>query len=64
MGPECAASLICGSGTIFGTFVGPVIIGAINAGIMAVDLSGLWTQLIYGLIIVLSVALQQLISRN
>jgi simple sugar transport system permease protein len=57
-------SVFGGSGTIFGTFVGAFIIGAINAGIVAVGLSGFWTQLIYGLIIVISVSLQTLISRK
>jgi simple sugar transport system permease protein len=57
-------SVFGGSGTIFGTFVGAFIIGAINAGIVAVGLAGFWTQLIYGLIIVISVALQMFISRR
>lgn len=57
-------SVFGGSGTIFGTFVGAFIIGAINAGIVAVGLAGFWTQLIYGLIIVVSVSLQALISRK
>jgi simple sugar transport system permease protein len=57
-------SVFGGSGTVFGTFVGAFIIGAINAGIVAVGLTGFWTQLIYGLIIVGSVSLQALISRK
>jgi simple sugar transport system permease protein len=57
-------SVFGGFGTIFGTFIGAFIIGAINAGIVAVGLAGFWTQLIYGLIIVISVALQTFISRK
>ena len=57
-------SVFGGSGTIFGTFVGAFIIGAINAGIVAIGLAGFWTQLIYGLIIVVSVSLQTFISRK
>jgi simple sugar transport system permease protein len=57
-------SVFGGSGTIFGTFVGAFIIGAINAGIVAVGLTGFWTQLIYGLIIIISVSLQALIARK
>jgi simple sugar transport system permease protein len=57
-------SVFGGSGTIFGTFVGAFIIGAINAGIVAVGLAGFWTQLIYGLIIVISVAIQTFIARK
>ncbi len=57
-------SVFGGSGTVFGTFVASFIIGAINAGIVAAGLTGFWTQLIYGLIIVISVALQSILSRR
>jgi simple sugar transport system permease protein len=48
-------SVFGGTGTILGTFIGAFIIGAIEAATVAVGLTGFWTQLIYGLIIVLSV---------
>ena len=48
-------SVFGGTGTILGTFLGAFIIGAIEAATVAVGLTGFWTQLIYGLIIVLSV---------
>jgi simple sugar transport system permease protein len=48
-------SVFGGVGTILGTFLGAFIIGAIEAATVAVGLTGFWTQLIYGLIIVLSV---------
>jgi simple sugar transport system permease protein len=57
-------SVFGGTGTIFGTFVAAFIIGAIEAGIVAVGMAGFWTQLIYGLIIIISVAIQTLISRR
>ena len=57
-------SVFGGSGSILGTFVACFIIGAINAGIVAIGLTGFWTQLIYGLIIVISVSLQTLLSRT
>ncbi|HLF01615.1 MAG TPA: hypothetical protein VI547_06535 [Anaerolineales bacterium] len=57
-------SVFGGMGTIFGTFVAAFIIGAINAGIVAVVLSGFWTQLIYGLFIVIAVTLQTVLSRR
>ncbi len=57
-------SVFGGAGTIFGTFVASFIIGAINAGIVAAGLTGFWTQLIYGLIIVISVSLQSVLSRR
>jgi simple sugar transport system permease protein len=67
-------SVFGGVGTVFGTFVGCLIIGTIEAGIVAIGtieigslvlkLSGFWTQLIYGLIIVISVSLQNLLNRR
>jgi simple sugar transport system permease protein len=57
-------SVFGGTGSILGTFVACFIIGAINAGIVAIGLTGFWTQLIYGLIIVVSVTLQTVLSRR
>jgi simple sugar transport system permease protein len=57
-------SVFGGSGTVFGTVVASFIIGAINAGIVASGLTGFWTQLIYGLIIVASVALQTILGKR
>jgi simple sugar transport system permease protein len=48
-------SVFGGTGTMLGTFLGAFIIGAIEAATVAIGLTGFWTQLIYGLIIVLSV---------
>jgi simple sugar transport system permease protein len=53
-----------GTGTIFGTFVACFIIGAINAGIVAAGLTGFWTSVIYGLIIVISVSLQAMLNKR
>ncbi|HUI69668.1 MAG TPA: ABC transporter permease [Spirochaetia bacterium] len=57
-------SVFGGTGTIFGTFVGCFIIGAIQGGIVAAGLTGYWTYVIYGLIIVASVALQTVVGRR
>lgn len=57
-------SVFGGSGTIFGTFVACFVIGAINAGIVASGLTGYWTSVISGFIIVVSVAIQTILSRR
>jgi len=57
-------SVFGGTGTIIGTFIATFIIGSINAGIVAIGLTGFWTQLIYGLIITLSVAMHMTIRRH
>ena len=57
-------SVFGGTGTIYGTFIASFIVGAINAGIVAVGLSGFWTQLIYGVIVVGSVVLQTVIGKK
>ena len=57
-------SVFGGTGTILGTFIAAFIIGAIEAGIIAVGLTGFYTQLIYGLIIVLSVAMHVSLSKR
>jgi simple sugar transport system permease protein len=57
-------SVFGGVGTIFGTFIGAFIIGAIEAATVAVGLTGFWTQLIYGLIIVISVTMHSILSRR
>ena len=50
-------SVFGGMGTIFGTFIGVLIIGSLEAGIVAIGLTGFWVQFIYGLILLLSVSI-------
>jgi simple sugar transport system permease protein len=57
-------SVFGGTGTILGTFIGSFIIGAIEAATVAVGLTGFWTQLIYGLIIVASVIMHSYLRRS
>ncbi len=57
-------SVFGGTGTIFGTFVAAFIVNAINPGIVAVGLTQYYTQVIYGFIIVVSVALQAVLRRR
>jgi simple sugar transport system permease protein len=57
-------SVFGGIGTIFGTFLGAFIIGAIEAATVAIGLTGFWTQLIYGFIIVLSVIMHTYLHKR
>lgn len=57
-------SVFGGIGTIFGSFLGAFIIGAIEAATVAVGLTGFYTQLIYGLIIVISVSMHAFLRRR
>ena len=57
-------SVFGGTGTILGTFLGAFIIGAIEAATVAIGLTGFWTQLIYGLIIVLSVMMHTYLRKR
>ncbi len=50
-------SVFGGEGTIFGTLVGSIIIGILEAGIISAGLSGYWTRLTHGLVIVISVSI-------
>lgn len=49
-------SVFGGEGTVYGTLVGAIIIGIIEAGIISAGLSGFWTRLVHGFIIVASVS--------
>ena len=57
-------SVFGGTGTVFGTFVASFIIALINPGIIAAGLAGFWTQVIYGLIIVLAVTMHAVLRRR
>lgn len=57
-------SVFGGVGTILGTLLGSFIIGAIGAAIVAIGLTGFWTQLIYGLILVVSVSMHGWLQRR
>jgi simple sugar transport system permease protein len=57
-------SVFGGTGTIYGTVLAAFIIALINPGIVAAGWLAYWTQLIYGFIIVVSVALQAVLRRR
>jgi simple sugar transport system permease protein len=57
-------SVFGGTGTILGTFIACFIIGSIEAGIVAIGLTGFWTKLIYGVILTLSVAMHAILRKR
>ena len=57
-------SVFGGTGTIFGTFVGAIIIGIIESGIIAMGLDGFYTRFIYGVIILIAVCVHAKILRK
>lgn len=57
-------SVFGGTGTVLGTFIGSFIIGAIEAAVVAIGLTGFWTQFIYGLIIIVSTSMHALLRRR
>jgi simple sugar transport system permease protein len=57
-------SVFGGKGTIIGSFIGVLIIGSLESGIVALGLSGFYIQFIYGLMITLSVTIYALIQRK
>lgn len=57
-------SVYGGEGTIFGTIIGVIIIGSLEAGIIAIGLTGFWIQLIYGMIIIISVTIYSVLLKK
>ena len=57
-------SVFGGMGTIFGTFVGAIIMGSLEAGIVSGGISGFWTQFIFGLVIVLSLTIYAFMNKR
>ncbi|MCG8617505.1 MAG: ABC transporter permease, partial [Desulfobacterales bacterium] len=57
-------SVYGGTGTIYGTCVGAVIIGIIEAGIVSAGISGLWIRMVYGVIIIFSVSVFALVEKK
>jgi simple sugar transport system permease protein len=47
-------SVFGGVGSILGTFIGALVVGSLDAGIVAIGLGGFWVQFIYGLIIIIA----------
>ncbi len=57
-------SVFGGQGTIFGTVMGAIIIGILEAGIISGGLAGYWTRIAHGLVIILSVSIYALAFKS
>jgi simple sugar transport system permease protein len=57
-------SIYGGEGTIFGTVVGSFIVGSIAAGIVASGVGGFWGQLVVGLVMLVAILSNTLLSRR
>jgi len=57
-------SVFGGKGTVWGTLIGAFMIGTIAAGIVAIGLTGFYTEFIYGAVIVTSVSVHALVQRR
>ena len=53
-------SMSGGTGGVFGTVLGVLLLAELNTAITIVGLSGRWQQTIYGLVIILAVLLDKL----
>jgi simple sugar transport system permease protein len=57
-------SVFGGRGSIYGTFIGALMIGAIPAGIVAAGLTDFWTGAIYGAIILIAISIHAILQRR
>ena len=57
-------SVFGGRGTIFGSFIGVLIIGSLESGIVALGLSGFYVKFINGLMITVAVSIYAIIQRK
>ena len=57
-------SVFGGMGTIFGTFVGAIIMGSLEAGIVSGGISGFWTEFVFGIVIVISLTIYAFMNKR
>ena len=50
-------SVFGGRGTIFGSLMGAIIMGTLEAGLISSGVAGFWVQLVYGVVIILSLTI-------
>jgi ribose transport system permease protein len=57
-------SLTGGKGSVWGTVIGAVIIGVLNNGLVLLNVSPFWQQVVKGLVILLAVIIDKVNSKN
>ncbi len=57
-------SVLGGKGSVLGTFLGALIIGSLEAGIIAIGINGFWLNVIYGLILIIAVSIYSFIMKK
>lgn len=56
-------SVFGGTGTIFRTRIGVLIVSSFSTGIVAIGLANFWTEMVFGVIIVIATAIYSLLCR-
>jgi simple sugar transport system permease protein len=57
-------SVLGGRGSIVGTFLGALIMGSLEAGIIALGINGFWIKVFFGLVIMISVSVYSFIMKR
>ncbi|HEU0125993.1 MAG TPA: ribose ABC transporter permease, partial [Flavobacterium sp.] len=57
-------SLSGGIGTVTGTVIGAIIIGVLNNGLVLLDVSPFWQQVVKGFVILLAVIIDKMNQKN
>lgn len=57
-------SVFGGRGTVWGTFIGAFMIGAIRAGIVAMRIADFYVDLIYGAIVLIAISIHAVLQRR
>lgn len=57
-------SVYGGQGTLWGTFVGAIVIGMIEGGLVSAGLSGFWTRFVHGVVLIGSVIFYSVVCKQ
>ncbi len=57
-------SVFGGSAKLYGTLIGAIIVGMLEAGIISAGLSGFWTRAVHGFVIIMAVSFHAIMTDN